>query len=188
MRWNYLSIPKLQRLHRWSLGVDKWFHLTRIIMGVVNYLSMLGLKLIHVSRKGHWWRGIEAVFNMVFVWFIWKHIFARRDGYKNGGKQRKITEIPGFEITDHVETIYAKKQLWNNVVYWTACPCLTQLITWKMVTSVIFYCSKQILYPALVVKYVVLLSTTRVTCIIIDFVQKEHDVMAHKWQTTWEMK
>ena len=21
--WNYLSIPKLQRLHRWSLGMDK---------------------------------------------------------------------------------------------------------------------------------------------------------------------
>ena len=23
MGWNYLSIPKLQRLHRWSLGMDK---------------------------------------------------------------------------------------------------------------------------------------------------------------------
>ena len=23
VRWNYLSIPKLQRLHRWSLGMDK---------------------------------------------------------------------------------------------------------------------------------------------------------------------
>ena len=26
--WNYLSIPKLQRLHRWSLGMDKLFHPT----------------------------------------------------------------------------------------------------------------------------------------------------------------
>ena len=26
--WNYLSIPKLQRLHRWSLGMDKSLHLT----------------------------------------------------------------------------------------------------------------------------------------------------------------
>ena len=34
VRYNYLSIPKLQRLHR--------------------YLSMLGLKLNHVSKRGHW--------------------------------------------------------------------------------------------------------------------------------------
>ena len=24
--WNYLSIPKLQRYNRWSLGMDKYFH------------------------------------------------------------------------------------------------------------------------------------------------------------------
>ena len=23
VEWNYFSIPKLQRLHRWSLGIDK---------------------------------------------------------------------------------------------------------------------------------------------------------------------
>ena len=45
--WNYLSIPKLQRLHRWSLGMDKWFH--RTLYNGCNNLSMLGLKLIHVS-------------------------------------------------------------------------------------------------------------------------------------------
>ena len=28
MGWNYLSMPKLQRLHRWSLGIDKQFHPT----------------------------------------------------------------------------------------------------------------------------------------------------------------
>ena len=26
MGWNYLSIPKLQWLHRWSLGMAKYFH------------------------------------------------------------------------------------------------------------------------------------------------------------------
>ena len=26
MGWNYLSIQKVQTLHRWSLGMDKWFH------------------------------------------------------------------------------------------------------------------------------------------------------------------
>ena len=52
MEWNYLSIPKLQRLHRWSLGMDKWFH--PILYNGCNYLSMLGLKLNHVSKRGYW--------------------------------------------------------------------------------------------------------------------------------------
>ena len=51
MGWNYLSIPKLQRLHRWSLGMHKLFHPTHY--NGCNYLSMLGLKLIHVSKRGH---------------------------------------------------------------------------------------------------------------------------------------
>ena len=29
MGWNYLSILKLQRCNRWSLGMDKWFHPTQ---------------------------------------------------------------------------------------------------------------------------------------------------------------
>ena len=39
-----VSIPKLQWLHRWSSGMDKWFHPT--LYWVCGYLSMLGLKLI----------------------------------------------------------------------------------------------------------------------------------------------
>ena len=50
MGWNALSILKLQRLHRWSLGMDKLFHPT--LHKGCNYLSMLGLKLIQVSKKG----------------------------------------------------------------------------------------------------------------------------------------
>ena len=40
--WSYLSIPKLQRCNRWSLGMEKQFHLTFYNGG--NYISMLGLK------------------------------------------------------------------------------------------------------------------------------------------------
>ena len=50
MGWNYLSIPKLQRCNRWSLGMDKQFHPT--FYNGCNYLSMLGLKLNHVSKRG----------------------------------------------------------------------------------------------------------------------------------------
>ena len=37
----------------WSLGMDKSFHPT--CYNGCNYLSMLGLKLIHVSKRGHWY-------------------------------------------------------------------------------------------------------------------------------------
>ena len=36
---------------RWSLGMDKLFHPT--LFWACNYLSMLGLKLNHVSKRGH---------------------------------------------------------------------------------------------------------------------------------------
>ena len=47
--WNYLSIPKFQRLYRWGFGMDKKFNPT--IYNGCDYLSMLRLKLNHVSKK-----------------------------------------------------------------------------------------------------------------------------------------
>ena len=38
------------KCNRWSLGMDQWFHPT--LYWACNYLSMLGLKLIHVSKLG----------------------------------------------------------------------------------------------------------------------------------------
>ena len=52
MGWNYSSISKLQLLHRWSLGIDTWFHST--LYSVCDYLSILGLKLIHVNKSWLW--------------------------------------------------------------------------------------------------------------------------------------
>ena len=51
MWWNYLSILKLQRLHRWSLWIHKQSH--HKLYNECNYLSMLGLKLIHVFKRDH---------------------------------------------------------------------------------------------------------------------------------------
>ena len=51
MGWNNLSIPQLQRLHRWHFGMNNWFHLQ--LYNWCNYISMLGWKLIHVSKRGH---------------------------------------------------------------------------------------------------------------------------------------
>ena len=53
MGWNYLSFPKPQRSNRWSLEMG-----TAIPSHTYNECdlsSILGLKLIHVSKKGPWW-------------------------------------------------------------------------------------------------------------------------------------
>ena len=47
MGWNYLSIPKLQRCNRWSLGMDKQFHPT--VYNGCNYLSLGPWKCLHKS-------------------------------------------------------------------------------------------------------------------------------------------
>ena len=53
MGWNCLdlSTPKFQRCNRWRLGINKLFH--PILYWVYDYLSMQGLKFIHVSKRGH---------------------------------------------------------------------------------------------------------------------------------------
>ena len=59
VRWNYLSIPKLQRCNRWSLEMAMKFH--PIFHNGFNYLSMLGTKLNHVSKMGP------------RKWYLWAH-------------------------------------------------------------------------------------------------------------------
>ena len=76
MGWNYLSIPKLQRLHRWSLGMDKLFHPTHY--NGCNYLSMLGLKLIHVSKRGYW-----CHLYLTYIGAAYAHVRSRRIQFSN---------------------------------------------------------------------------------------------------------
>ena len=52
MRWNVLSISKLQRLHSWGLGTDKSFH--PIFYDGCNYLFILGLILNHARKSCSW--------------------------------------------------------------------------------------------------------------------------------------
>ena len=47
---NYSFISKLQRLHRRFFGMNDYFHPT--LCNGCNYLSMLGLKVNHVSERG----------------------------------------------------------------------------------------------------------------------------------------
>ena len=74
MGWNYLSITKLQRWNRWSLGMEKQFHST--LSRAYDYLSMLGLglKLNHLSKRGYWRSSLELLFNsLIFIQqLIWQ--------------------------------------------------------------------------------------------------------------------
>ena len=65
--WNYLSIPKLQRLHRWCLGMDKLLHPTLYNGG--TSLSMLGLKLNNVSKRGYW----DPIMSIAYWWPFHAH-------------------------------------------------------------------------------------------------------------------
>ena len=53
MGWTYWSITKLQWRNRWSLGMNKYFYATHYWAG--DYLSVPGLKLNRVSKRGHRW-------------------------------------------------------------------------------------------------------------------------------------
>ena len=91
MGWNYLSIPILQQCNRWSLGMDKQFY-PRLYNGC-NYLSMLGLKLNHVSKSGYrkqrlrstslrqrHWLDIKVNPSLLAIW--WSYVFfAQTQGY-----------------------------------------------------------------------------------------------------------
>ena len=52
MGWNYLSIPKVQQCNRWIQGMDNWWHST--LYDGFHHLTMLGFKLIHVSKLDPW--------------------------------------------------------------------------------------------------------------------------------------
>ena len=49
----------LSNFRHWSVGIDKWFHYT--IYWACDYLSMLGLKFIHVSKRGYWFLYLSKV-------------------------------------------------------------------------------------------------------------------------------
>ena len=78
MRWNYLSTPKLQRWNRWSLVKDKYF--LSYILWACGYISMLRLKLSHVSKRGpwrqqlwYWWRQMSSILKCRMVSLLWHH-------------------------------------------------------------------------------------------------------------------
>ena len=66
VRWTYLCIPKLHRLHRWSWGMDQWFHQT--FYNGCDYTCMLRLKLIHINKSGP--GNIEIAIYLLYKCFV----------------------------------------------------------------------------------------------------------------------
>ena len=95
-----LTTAKLQRLHRWSFGMDNL--LLHTLCDVCNYLSMFGLKLVHVSKRVHWYA--PPPINHVIVWndFIIKPI--------NFEQERLIELIVLFSS--------ALSFVWSQIVFW----------------------------------------------------------------------
>ena len=56
--WDEITYP-FQTLAVAPLGIDKQFHPTHY--KVCTFLTMLGLKLTHVSKKGYWWATNVAI-------------------------------------------------------------------------------------------------------------------------------
>ena len=79
---NYLSIPILQRLHRWSLGMDKLFHLT--LFWTCDYSSMLRLRVLMMAYKctsktrhnlKQWWLNVNTILENKFNHFSVEMLF-----------------------------------------------------------------------------------------------------------------
>ena len=83
--WDLITYPfdNVNGLHSWSLGMDKIFHST--LCNGCNYLCVLGLKLIHNSKRGSWYTLL--MFLMLKVWYIvpkWvEMLLTMWVGYKN---------------------------------------------------------------------------------------------------------
>ena len=76
MGWNSHTVWWYRCLHCWSLGMDRQFHPT--LCWACDFISMLRLKLIHVSKRGladlkssHF--GSHALYSSRFMLFIYVH-------------------------------------------------------------------------------------------------------------------
>ena len=62
---DYFSIPKLQRCSRRNLEMDLQFHFT--LYWTCDYVSMMGIKLILVRKKGSLPTHVERLYNCISI-------------------------------------------------------------------------------------------------------------------------
>ena len=130
MAWNYLCIPKLQRLHPWSLGLYKRFH-TKLYIGC-GCLSMLGSKLIRVGKRG------SLSLGFVIMNINGQSTIARKlhhIGILAEAVHHQLTSIPIWRLPSHMEKSNQPKRRWsihhgeawvNSSPRWTKWPSFLQ--------------------------------------------------------------
>ena len=136
MGWNYSPIPKLQRLRRRSLGMDKYFtpHFTMVLLHTRErahtHISMLGLKLSHVSKRSPW--SMRGMVTQVTPQTRCRHMKKIRKGYWPHCTRKTVFPCIPFYIEKTVEawsylyrinfyTCTTPYLYWNNIWLISAC-------------------------------------------------------------------
>ena len=119
---NYLFIPKHQRCNRWSLGMNKYFYPT--LHWAYDYLSMLGLKLIHVSLQG--FIGMASFDVRVSIHWAVRHFIT---GFREITKPHTHTHIWNI-ISCILQHLHRFKRLLPSDAVW-------RYITWSKLVQVV---------------------------------------------------
>ena len=126
--------PKLQRCNRWILGMDKWLHPT--LYCACDYLSMLELKLIHVSKWDLWWQNITWTNDKPVYWCICRRIY-------ESPSPTLLLAVCGFFhygsviIVNFGNRIKLKSPVINQLAYNRHFPCSNELISFMLHTYIL---------------------------------------------------
>ena len=164
VKWTCLYISKLQQLHRWCSIMDHQFNPT-IHIGC-NYLSMLGLKSIHVSKRGPIYRvwpqfvhhcdfgcsvtaGLSAgsvldtkMIRSTFPWVaatILSYIYLMMSCKKTSGKFQTRTTPPDLR------SVYTHAKIQHNrnylilIVHWIEVTATPEPTEWKWVSLLVTF-------------------------------------------------
>ena len=128
-----------RRYNCWSLGMDAWFHPTHYKR--CDYLSMLGLKLIHISKSRPWSRD-DVIFGPLWIYQLplespHKRSEMRALHYCYADDFSKL--LNNMSSWRWYETLALMKHHWN-VVIWI--PRLPQTLTDRASTNIIFLSCK----------------------------------------------
>ena len=160
MEWNkrYLSIPKLQGA---TVEVVEWmsnFHAA--LFSACNYLPVLGLKLIHVCKMGHWYhrtthRGVwlgESYKKSVQIMTSQKtstphpsygraveHLFSFLFFFLFWKIYHEIARVHITQIKAHTKTTIETKH--NNITVLFACLYVSNSASFLPITLVLFFFS-----------------------------------------------
>ena len=118
MEWNQSSIPQLQRYSRWISGMDQWFQPTHY--WACGYLSMVGLKLIHVSKMGTWHIIIDPVKQSIHAYHI-QQIFHQHTTTIMKSSSRPLSLLRFYKLINVLSCHHIPGRMLTGLVDFWAC-------------------------------------------------------------------